>query len=209
MTRFDLTAVRTRSWNSVVAAGLRTNPDLPLLTETFSLEPLESIADRLLCLTAVASFSFGLPLSACRAWLEQEQLWNALSLGEKALLSGEREDLLAGQIVVHSIYALAWCVGAYASFDIQRKLPDDLVEALPDLRVLEPTKVFRSRLSLRAIDMVLEQLDAAYCFHWAWRDRYLTGKSRGTNDMMVLAERRKALEWVVTGGDWDHVSLDT
>jgi len=209
MMGFDPIAVRNTSWHLVERAGLRKNPDLPLLESNLELQPTEAIANRLLCMTAVTSYAFGLPLASAEAWLEQEKIRGALSSRERAFLSG-KEHLFFGQSEVQGVYALAWCTSVVETFSANERMPDDLVTRLPDLRTLESSTAFRSRLILRPRAEVLTKLDETYCFHWAWRDAHLSSnRNRKPNNMMLVAERRKALEWAFVGGDWDQIPLDT
>ena len=210
MNSFNAALVRAASWRSVEATGLRTNESLPLLEPSRRPRSVEELADRLLCMATVASHAFGLPLATCQEWLDQERLRTRLSASERDFVSGAQDQKLAIQMQVHSSYALAWSLSVVDDFSVNRKMPTDFVHRLPDIRNLEPSATFRSRLVLRSIADLLTQLDAAYCFHWAWRDAYLSmDHSRPVNNLLMVGERRKALEWIFLDGNWDEVLLDT
>lgn len=211
MSTFDRVSVREESWRKVENQGLRSNRELPLLDSGLEVrQSVEAIGTRILCMSAAAAHAFGLPLAAARAWIDQEGLGSDLSRAELQFLSGsKRQYLLAMQMQVHSVYTLAWCASLVSEFSVYGQMPDDLVSRLPDLKRAEPSGPFRAKLVLRPTQEMLIQLDLAYCFHWAWRDARLSLKQMGVNKEKVVEQRRKALEWLMTGGAWDDVSLDT
>jgi hypothetical protein len=114
------------------------------------------------------------------------------------------------QMQVHAVYALSWCTSVVEDFSVNGQMPHDLVRRLPDFKRFESSSLFRSRLILRPNTEILTQLDTEYCFHWAWREALLmSNRNRRVNHLHLVAERRKALEWVFKGGSWDHLPLDT
>lgn len=199
--------MREESWRKVENQGLRSNHKLPLLESDLEVrQSVEAIGTRLLCMSAAAAHAFGFPLAA-RAWINQEGLGSDLSRAELQFLSGsERKYLLAMQMQVHSVYTLAWCVSLVSEFSVHGQMPDDLISRLPDLKRAEPSGPFRAKLALRPTQEMLIQLDLAY---WAWRDARLSLKRMDVNKENLVEQRRKALEWLMTGGTWDDVSLDT
>lgn len=211
MSAFDRISAREESWRKVKTEGLQSNPELPLLDSDLKVhQSVEAIGTRILCMSATAAHAFGFPLSAVRAWIDQERLRSELSRAELKFLSGsDQENLLAMQMQVHSVYTLAWCVSLVDDFSVHREMPDDPVTRLPDLKKAESSGPFRANLVLRPTDEILTQLDLAYCFHWAWRDSRLSLKPLRVNKESLVSQRRKALEWVMKGGTWDEVPLDT
>ena len=211
MSAFDSTAARDISWRVVENEGLRSNQELPLLDSNLKVrQSLEAVGTRLLCMHAAASHAFGLPLDAARTWVDQEGLRDGLSRPEWEFLSGKgRTYQLAMQLQVHSVYTLAWCASLVGDFSVCSQIPDDLVGRLPDLRKSESSSLFRASLALRPSEEMFAQLDVAYCFHWAWRDARLSLKHMRVNHESLAAQRRKALEWMMRGGPWDEVPLDT
>lgn len=204
MNDFNASAVRERSWQMVEKAGLRSNSTLPLLETDRELIPSGLIVARLLCMSAAAAHAFGHPAVAANAWIDRERLRDSLSSVEQAFLSGAQEHLIACQMQVHGVYTLAWCLSVVDAFHANEKMPDDLVHLLPDIKNGQSSASFRLGVVLRSREQILTQLDSAYCFHWAWRDAYLSSnRNRRENNMLSVAERRRALEWVFEGGDWD------
>lgn len=166
MKEFEPIATRQESWRWVENAGLRRKSALPLLEPHLQLQPLSTIADRLLCIGAVAAHAFGFPLASTEGWIDQERLRNALSHREQAFLAGAEEHLMAVQMQLHGLYALAWCTSVVDHFSADGKMPDDLIRRFPDIKRSEPSTSFRSRLLLRSRNEILPELDAAYCFPW-------------------------------------------
>jgi hypothetical protein len=211
MSDFDPAVVRESSWRLVEREGLRSNPDLPLLDQNLGVrQSVQAVGTRILCMSAVAAHAFGLPLDATRAWVDREGLRDSLSRTEGQFLAGAQQKyLLEMQIQVDSLYALAWCASLVDTFSVHGRIPDDLVSCFPDLRSSKSSSSFRARLALRPEEEMLPQLDAAYCFHWAWRDARLSLKRMRVNHEASVGQRRKALEWMMRDGTWDEVPLDT
>ncbi len=161
-------------------------------------------------MSAVALYAFGLSLDTVTTWLSRERLQDRLSQAERDFLSGAQEHLMAMQMQVHSVYALAWCTSVVSDFAPNDEMPDDLARRVPNVRELESSEAFRGRVVLRSDVEVLTKLDATYCFHWAIRDAHLTLKKHPlVKNLFAVTARRKALEWAFAGGAWDDVPLDT
>ena len=212
MNAFDALAVRESSWRQVKRKGLATNPDLPLLDPNLRVrQSVEAIGTRLLCMNAAAWHAVGFPPEATRAWVDREGLRGSLSRAEFEFLSGTgHTHLLTMQMQIHSLYTLAWCTSLVGDFSVLARLPDDLATHVPDVTKSEPSGSLLSRVVLRPIDEMLIQLDAAYCFDWAYEDARLSLKRvRGRHSGPSVRERRKALEWLMQGCSWDEVRLET
>ena len=211
MSDFDSAAVRESSWRQVELEGLRSNPNLPLLDSDLSAhQSVQAIGTRILCMYAMATRAFGFPLDATNAWIDREGLRDGLSQAERSFLMGGNPTLvLQMQLQIESLYALAWCVSLVNVFSVSGRIPDDLIHCFPDARKSESSRAFRGRLDLRPREEMLVQLDAAYCFHWAWRDARLSLKRMRVNHEIIVGERRKALEWIMSDEAWDDVPLDT
>jgi hypothetical protein len=201
--------MREKSWQAVEKAGFKRNADFPLLEQGLTPQSVGPVADRLLCMSLVAAHAYGYPLERSLARLDREGLRAALSPCEHAFLAGDMNQLMLCQRQVESVYTLTWSLSAIETFSVTGKMPDDLIDRLPDFRKNKGSAEFRLRLKLRHLPELLQKLDAAYCFHWAYRDAYLSSNGNVKGDMFGVIERRKALEWLFHGGSWDDVSLDT
>jgi hypothetical protein len=206
----DLKAMRERSWRAVEKAGFERNADLPLLEQGLTPQSVDPITDRLLCMALVAAHAFGFPAGKTLDWLDREGVRETLSPREQAFLRGDMSQHMMCQMQVNGVYALMWSLSAVDTFSIDKKMPDDLINRLPDFRNNESSAEFRRRLRLRPTPELLQQLDTGLCFHWAWRDAYFSGNGGNVKgDMFAITERRKALEWMFRGGNWDDIPLDT
>ncbi|EPS1221448.1 DUF4272 domain-containing protein [Burkholderia cenocepacia] len=76
----------------------------------------------------------------------------------------------------------------------------------PDLRNEESFQWFITGCSLRSRNDLISMLDLAYCLHWCIVD----APAESSNiHLHVVAERRRALEWMLSKDDWEAISLDT
>jgi hypothetical protein len=126
-------------------------------------------------------------------WLRRENLADALSVRERALISKpiadwtERERSNAG-LRGESVGVLLW---ALSSFD---DIPayDTRFETLPALvPLLAPTAEFRATASLRSPDALAQARETAEL-------------ARGQTPGPIAAERQHTLNWLSGGGsDWD------
>jgi len=80
----------------------------------------------------------------------------------------------------------------------------------PDTTEDVTTEAFKRGLKLRDKSEVVSKADLAYCLHWAVRHAEINGQGTpGKVPANVVAERRRALEWMMGQDDWDEVTLDT
>jgi hypothetical protein len=170
----------------------------------------DAVVDRVLCLsvtvmlgTIVAALEEGEMdgehaeryVTESHRWLRREQLAEALSVRERALIIKpladwtERERSGAGRRS-ESVGVLLW---ALSSFD---DIPayDTRFETLPALvPLLAPTAEFRAAASLRSPDLLAQAREAAELAH---------AREPGP----IAVERRHALNWLSgNGSDWDDV----
>lgn len=206
--------IRAHSVEKAQQLGYPTNPGLPYLddNEAQSRKDVSELADRILCLSVVVACACGWPRPKAQAWLEKEGLTDCLTESEQAYLesnSGPRQDA-AMQWHVEAIWTLAWYLGLHNEFDFSDSCADHLVKLLPDIKNNASTESFRKTLNRRSREELLEQLDLAYCLHWAVRDVEIRGqRPPGRVPPNVVVERRHALEWMAGQDAWDEVSLDT
>lgn len=201
---------REASWKFVAEHGLARNEHLPMLSNLKLEVSAPLVGARLLCMHATAAASFGFSSQQALAWLQEEGLYSDLSTSERLFLEGDTTKIFIAQTQIQSMYALAWCSGLVSEERLMRELPDDFVLKFPDLRFRPPTKDFLDRIDLREIDQIIPYLDRSYCLHWAMRDAQLgLKKNPGLRWLPAVEAQRHALEWVVKGGDWENVPLDT
>jgi uncharacterized protein DUF4272 len=139
-------------------------------------------------------------LAESHRWLRREHLADALSIGERALISkamadwSEREAIDAGWRS-EAAGVLLWALSAY------NELPpyDTRFETLPALvPLLAPTSAFRDAARLRSPGAIAEAREAAQMWHSRSRVAPIAG------------QRHYALNWLCGyGANWDSVPTDT
>lgn len=206
----SFTELRERSWKLVTREDLARNDQLPLLDDVKIKVTEPQVAARLLCMYAVAATAFGFNAGETKRWLDKEGLISELSKPERSFLDGDATQLFSAQLRVHSAYSLAWCSNLVSEPRLMGELPDDFVSCFPDIRLHQPTKTFIDRVKLRDVMEVLPLLDLAYCLHWALRDAELRmQKNPNLRWLHSVEAHRHSLEWLVAGGSWEAVAMDT
>lgn len=204
--------IRDRSLEKARDLGYPVNPDLPLLDDVGVCRGLSQATDRFLCLYAMVASSYGYPKEKALSWLTREGVSSALAESEHSYLNeaATKNQDAAKQWQVEGLWALAWCLSCHDDLDFSDSCSDDFIQMLPDISKNASTKSFRGTLKVRGLGEFLEQLDLAYCLHWAIREAEAQGqRPPGQVPPNVVVERRRALEWMAGEGGWDEVSLDT
>jgi elongation factor P hydroxylase len=192
---------RQQSWLFVASAGLPTNEHLPVIEGR--LRPVSVLVERALCLNVLAAVSYGFAVADAKKWLEKESLLFALSPKERAFVGGNTSDPNWIRAYPEALFALAWLLGVYHSLSPESQCPQNLVTLFPNLKGGIDSHSFRERVRAVSEQQALEMLDLFYCTHWATRETGAYERFPG------LELRRYALEWSLTTGGWDDVSLDT
>lgn len=204
--------MREQNLNVAKALGYPVNESLPVLDDPEEIRSLSDTTDRMLCLNAVVASSYGFSKNKAMKWLEREGAVNHLAESEKEYLQSESDEMANAQKQwqVEALWALAWCVGCHDQLDFADSCSDGFIQMLPDIAKDESTERFRETLNLRNVPEILQKADLAYCLHWAVRDAETRGhKAPGKVPGNVVAERRRALDWVIAEDQWDDLTLDT
>lgn len=211
----DLNNVRQESLRTMVRLGYPAPPPhFPLVDNELAARSSNDVVRRLAALSAVSAVAHGCPPSLAVQWLEAEGVIGALSRSEREYLGKEDHaatDDEAGR--PEAIHALAWAVRLMPSLDFGQLCPESLVNEVPHppgrYGPLGVATVAASA-SVRPVAELVAALDLAYCLHWAVADASLRSQpTPGHVPGWVVVERRRALEWLLTPGDWDDLSLDT
>lgn len=205
----DYVKIRASSLVAVKKLGYRANNDLPLLDEVGSLHSIDDILDRLLTLFGVVAHSYGFPANKAIAWLESEGLVEKLSPVESQYLKDGKGIASAFQCHVEALWSLAWIAGINQILDMGSLCSNEFIHSFPNLKTNEDSKAFRAKANIRSVSEIIQTADTAYCLHWAVRQAALDKAEPGGIPLYVVEQRRKALDWVLYGGDWDDVALDT
>lgn len=207
----DLSAIREASVKVAKQLGYPVNPGLPLLDPIEAVVTREQLIDRVLVLYACVACSYGFPKDKALFWVSRQGLSTAVACSEVEYLQGKAERRKSAvQWQVEALWALAWAAGYVKDLGFSDSCSDNFVKIFPDLKSDADTLEFRKKAKPRGSVVIAESLDLLYCLHWAVRDAEINGRPfPGKLPLLVVQERRRALEWVAYSGDWDNVSLDT
>lgn len=206
----DFSYIRSSSCELAKKFGFQIPLSLPLLEANSEPRPIGEVIDRALVVSVVVAASYGFKRDAALSWLAQESLTNCLSDQEEDFLSGSDKSRQQFQGQVETLCAFAWSLGLLPDLDFAKNCPEYLVSLYPDLKKLEPADKFRERAKLRPTQELVEMCDVAYCLHWGLNQARLDGvKPKHRLSPIVVVERRRALEWILSREDWDDISLDT
>lgn len=190
--------------------GFQISASLPLLDDICQPRSCSEIIDRALIISAVVASSYGFKKEVALRWLEQESLTKALSPLEQSFLNGSNESQRIFQGRVETLCAFAWSLSLLSEMDFSKSCPTHLVSLYPDFKKLESAERFKEAARLRSAQELVAVCDAAYCLHWALKESMLNGiKFKSNLSLVVVAERRRALEWILGKEDWDEITLDT
>lgn len=206
----DSKAIRDRSRYQASQLGCRVLSSLPLIDNPVTIRPQGEVWIRLLCMHAIAAVAYGFRRSLAKAWLESEGIVEALTKEEAEFLTLGNGNDRRFQMRVEGMWALGWTVGLVPELDFSKPCADDFCEMLPDLVIGEPSSLYGAKLSPRPAIEVVEACDLSYCLHWCLTDAALRGHPLPPGIQPEdLIERRHALEWVISEGEYEDVSLDT
>jgi len=190
--------------------GFQIPASFPLLDEEIKPRGKDQIINRALIVSAVVATSYGLSRDIAWSWLDQESLIEGLSGKERRFLDGSDEPRKQFQAQAETLCAFAWSFKFLPDMDFTRACPDSLVSIYPDLKILEPDSRFRKGAELREEKELVEACDLACCLHWGLNQAMIDGiKPKRRLSLLVVAERRRALEWILGTEAWDDITLDT
>lgn len=203
--------IRKKSWKKLEKIGLLVNLNLPLFDLTTLMRSEEDIINRLLCLNAVVSSSYGLSKDKAIAWLEQENLKPFLLENETNFLYSSMNEVDIFKTQIEGMWTLSWCLGLISNkLVIENKCTNSFVSILPDLKVFASSNNFKKQAELRSTNKILPIIDYYYCAHWSITAMRYEGMliPKKIAPYIVIG-RRMALEWLFTNDDWYDISLDT
>jgi len=202
-------AIRDKSWQVVDGLGLPINHALPAIDPVHALRDVNQASKRLWCLLGNAASAYGFEKGRTLDWIEREGASPFLSQVERNFLSGgSGGDRFKLQI--EGMWALCWVYGMVESLDFNAPSPNSFAKMLPDLKTSQSTEEFTLAMRPRVIESVAQAQDTAYCLHWAVVQCGLKNiPTKLQVQPYVIAERRRALDWVTGKEEWYEISLDT
>lgn len=206
----DLKQIRDESIQVAKKFGIEISPSLPLLDFGLQVRDTNEIVSRLLVMHAVAASAYGFDRGKVIAWLNQEGLSHSLSEQEKKFVVERIGQPDRFRTQIESIWALAWAVGIVSELNFAKECDDRFVAVLPNLKLSQSSSDLRKGVNPRPISKIASACDLAYCLHWAIRQSEIEGRPpAGALKPHIVIERRRALEWLLSGEEWDSVPLDT
>jgi hypothetical protein len=206
----DPKSVRQHSQEIAMAMGVEIASSLPLIEPISRPKSKEAITDRLLCLHVVAACSYGFDYDKGFEWLGREQLANSLTERESEFLKKGIGEKTTFQFSIEGMLALSWVLGLARELDFSAECSRDFFFLMPNLKQAQSSSALRDQIRLRSTEEIFAAVDLAYCLHWAVRNAAI-GKQviDSLAKSYVIAERRRALDWVSSDQAWDDVALDT
>lgn len=202
--------IRASSCELAKKFGFQIPGHLPLLDADLESRKEIEVIVRALVVSVIVATSYGLKRDVALSWLDQESLTKHLSPREKDFLKGLDENRQQFQSQVETLCAFAWTLGLLPDLDFSKDCPNHLVSLYPDFKKLESADKFREKANLRSTLEIAKACDAAYCLHWGLNQAMVDGiKPKRRLSPIVVAERRRALEWILSKEDWDNITLDT
>ena len=203
----DKYGIRQSSLAKVEQLGLPINLDLPLIEDFSNPQSKDNIVSRSLCTYALLTVTYGFDINFCKQWLLQENLIDNLTNTEQFLLENNR-DWKAYQTRVESLWELAWVMNLIDEVDYSKLCNNSLSSLFPKISKNQSTSSFRKYLEIRPYSEILSESDLTYCIHWGMMENALNNITNYV-PLSVIEERRRALDWILYGYDWEDVPLDT
>jgi hypothetical protein len=206
----DLEPIRKKSLKIAVRLGFEVNENLPLLDGVAITRTLDESVKRLLCLHTAAACAYGFDRDKAWVWLQQEGAVESLAPSEHRFVTQGLGDPNRFKVRIEGMWAFAWTLGLVPQIDFGKDCDSRFAVLLPNLKASEGSSSLRQRIKFRTSEEVVSAGDLVYCLHWAIRQSQLTNtKSPGRVQPYVIEERRRSLDWLLSGDQWDELSLDT
>lgn len=188
---------------------------LPLININIRNLSAEEVCCRMFSIQAVTalSYDFNNRFDLINKWIEVNTENIKLSQEEKKFLKGEYTDqkLVDFQFDVECIFTLMWYLKKENRLDIDLKIPENLISFLPRISELENVQYFINSCNEKRDNyQLLEKIDLYYCFHNLLNSNLIEVDVNSNNQYhQIVVKRRKALEWLAYGRDWDINEIDT
>jgi Domain of unknown function (DUF4272) len=203
-----LDPVRKRSLKLMRSLSYPTTPPPPPIEKPINLKTEDEIKDRLLALYVLTGVAWGSDRRIGKTWLDREKLWHAITAEERNYLVDDVGLSAQFELRVEAVWALKWALSLLETLDFSVPADNRYRDYMPNPRRRESSFAARRRMHLRPPDELVEMYDLALCLHYPARAAQAAFKEiPGAVKPVVVAERRHALEWIVTASRWEDISV--
>ncbi|MEM9996739.1 MAG: DUF4272 domain-containing protein [Bacteroidota bacterium] len=229
---FDAEALRARSVAFAAGHGLPMaegeRDGIPRVTSPARLRSEAAAVNRAIVLSVVLTCAYGFPKARALRWLEREQVLGAVRDLEMQFLSNTYTDKALFYDQVEALWALAWALSLVDDFRWDAHCGKSLATHFPELNDAGRRSAFAAKCTLRPAAALIEEADRAEVLHAAMSTRPAPESARGKTVELytyvqpptvevdpeapprplggvlpfALAERRRALRWLVGGRAW-------
>ena len=195
--------------------GARVCAWLPTIEHRTRIRGAREIGQRAAVLHGLFQIYLQAPTHVIRVWFEENRLMGCLSSNERELIEKHEDELCDQERCdlswnVEAIYALLWAGSVFDTLDVQKYVPDTLVNYTPDLQVNERADELMGSIKTRPYAQIYKMLDLYYRASWYVVDANLVNEDTKDFNYSLIMTRRQALEWVFDPtSSWDHIDLST
>lgn len=146
-----------------------------------------------------------------KPYIEKFGLMDQLNDKEKKIVDGtyEMQDAIDMDWAYEAYWALCWSLGLVKDISDASDVCD-CDKAIGFVMKCNSVEEFMKKCKLRSKEDILDMLDLYFRYNWAINDAKVNaGTSIGALNPSIVIERRRGLEWIVTGdvNDWYDITL--
>lgn len=107
-----------------------------------------------------------------------------------------------------ALYCLEWILGLCPWTSVDNIC--DVEFAASALQRFNSVKGISEKADFISKEEIFEKADFIYLMHWAANEAYVDKNQKDKNDLDVIMERHKTLNWVINvqNSDWDNIKID-
>lgn len=199
----------------LVSEGISINRSLPPIEDIQDIKrrTKEEIAWRAMALLVIAAKGQGLEQPIVEKIVKDYGLEKHFTPNEAAFIQQKtptEHDHIQFTWRYEAAWTLLWSLGYVESLEKPTKICD--VSRAVEFMQKRTSTQFISDGKLRSIDIILDEADLIYRYHWAVVDARINGKPAPAGlEPGVTMERHHALNWLIgyMNQEWDDISTDT
>ncbi|MGG0655864.1 DUF4272 domain-containing protein [Rummeliibacillus pycnus] len=209
----DSTKRKLQSENILNSQGIPLNAHLPEILDDREaiLKAKEEIIDRAFALAIVSGKAMGGSKKKVKEFIQRYGADAFFTRKEQIFISSlftKKQDKINFTWKLESLWVLLWSLGLISDLGSPKNLcnVDLTFETILGFKKEE----LLTKVQLKTLPEVLDELDIVYRMHWAVREAHLKSFEIPPQlDPGVVMERHYALNWLIGKDDWDDVSTNT